>query len=175
MNARSMRRLFLAAVVAAALAGGVSAQAPAAHNGIQDALAGVKTRAEIEQIDVLARAGAVPPELSRELFAREGAAYSIDTSYFANRVQTPQLHLTYDEVFVVLSGAAKLTLGGELVNGKPHNGDPLEIRSPEMKGGTKQTIAAGDVISVPRGTVHFVNPGVGHIHYMVIKVMGNKK
>ena len=174
MNARSTGRLFLAGIAATALAGSASAQAPA-HNGIQDSLAGIKTRAEIEQIDVLARAGAVPPELSRQLFAREGAAYSIDTSYFANRRQTPQLHLTYDEVFVVLSGAATLTLGGELVNGKPHNDDPVEIRSPEMKGGIKQVISAGDVISVPRGVVHFVNPGVGHIHYMVVKVMGEKK
>lgn len=175
MNVRSMRRPLLAGIVATALAGSVSAQAPAAHNGIKDSLAGIKTRAEIEQIDVLARAGAVPPELSRELFSREGAAYSIDTSYFANRRQTPQLHLTYDEVFVVLSGAATLTLGGELINGKPHNNDPVEIRSPEMKGGIKQVVSAGDVISVPRGTVHFVNPGVGHIHYIVIKVMGSKK
>src|SRR5687767_13912486 len=101
MSAGATGRVLLAGIVSAALAGSASAQAPAPHNGKSDALAGVKTRAEIEQIDVLARAGAVPPELSRELFARDGAAYSIDTSYFANRVQTPQLHLTYDEVFVV--------------------------------------------------------------------------
>jgi mannose-6-phosphate isomerase-like protein (cupin superfamily) len=176
MNLRSIWRLLLAGVAATAVAGTASSASPQAPTmGVEDAIAGVKTKAELEQLDVLLRAGAVPPEISRELFAREGAAYSIDTSYFANRVQTPQLHLTYDEIFVVLSGAAKLTLGGELVNGKPHNNDPVEIRSPEMKGGNKRTIATGDVISVPRGTVHFVNPGVGHIHYMVIKVMGNKK
>jgi quercetin dioxygenase-like cupin family protein len=176
MNARSLGKVLLAGLamtMAAATVSGASPQAPTM--GVQDAIAGVKTKAELEQLDVLLRAGAVPPEVSRELFAREGAAYSIDTSYFANRVQTPQLHTTYDEIFVVLSGAATLTLGGELIGGKAHNGDPVEIRSPDMKGGTKRTIATGDVISVPRGTVHFVNPGVGHIHYMVIKVMGNRK
>jgi mannose-6-phosphate isomerase-like protein (cupin superfamily) len=152
----------------------VAAALPVGSARGEDALAGVKSRAELEQLDVLLRAGAVPPEISRQLFAKEGAAYSIDTSYFANRTQTPQLHVNYDEVFVVLSGAARLRLGGELVAGKPHNNDPNEIRSPNMKGGITQTVAAGDVISVPRGTVHQVNPGVGHIHYMVIKVMDRK-
>jgi len=167
MRVRANWRLFLAGVAASVMAGGVSSAG-------EDGLAGVKSRAELEQLDVLLRAGAVPPEVSRQLFKGEGAAYSIDTSYFANRVQTPQLHVLYDEVFVVLSGAATLRLGGELVDGKPHGGDPNEIRSPNMKGGATRTVATGDVISVPRGTVHQVNPGVGHIHYMVIKIMGRQ-
>jgi mannose-6-phosphate isomerase-like protein (cupin superfamily) len=167
MRSKVFGRLLLAGAAATAAWTVSSASA-------EDALAGVKSKAELEQLDVLLRAGAVPPEISRELFAKEGAAYSIDTSYFANRIQTPQFHVNYDEVFVVLSGAAKLRLGGELVDGKPHNNDPNEIRSPNMKGGMTRTVAAGDVISVPRGTVHQVNPGVGHIHYMVIKVMGKK-
>jgi len=166
MTLRTVGSLLLAGVAAAAL--------PVSSARGEDALAGVKSRAELEQLDVLLRAGAVPPEVSRQLFAKEGAAYSIDTSYFANRIQTPQLHVNYDEVFVVLSGAATLRLGGELVEGKPHNNDPNEIRSRNMKGGITRTVAAGDVISVPRGTVHQVNPGVGHIHYMVIKVMGKR-
>jgi len=159
-------RLLLAGTVAFAGAVGVS------HATDEGSLVGVKSRGELEQLDVLLRAGGVPPEVSRKLFGQEGAAYSIDTSYFANRTQTPQLHVTYDEIFVVLSGAATLRLGGELIDGKPHQGDPNEIRSPNMKGGITQTIATGAVVSVPRGTVHQVIPGVGHIHYMVIKVLG---
>lgn len=168
MRANVIGGLLLAGVAMAAAVGTVGSASA------EDALAGVKSRAELEQLDVLLRAGAVPPEISRQLFAKEGAAYSIDTSYFANRIQTPQYHVNYDEVFVVLSGAAKLRLGGELVDGKPHNNDPNEVRSPNMKGGITRTVSTGDVISVPRGTVHQVNPGVGHIHYMVIKVMGKK-
>jgi quercetin dioxygenase-like cupin family protein len=166
MRVRATSRLLLAGLAATAMAGGVSSGAG------EDGFAGVKSRAELEQLDVLLRAGAVPPEISRQLFKREGAAYSIDTSYFANRTQTPQLHVQYDEIFVVLSGAATLRLGGELIEGKPHGGDANEIRSPNMKGGITRTVATGDVISVPRGTVHQVQPGIGHIHYMVIKIMG---
>jgi mannose-6-phosphate isomerase-like protein (cupin superfamily) len=167
MRLRAIGRLLSVGIAATAATGWMSSAAG------DDGLVGVKSRAQLEQLDVLLRAGAVPPEISRKLFGREGAAYSIDTSYFANRVQTPQLHVTYDEIFVVLSGAATLRLGGELIDGKPHNNDPNEIRSPNMKGGITQTVATGDIISVPRGTVHQVNPGVGHIHYMVVKVLGN--
>ena len=166
MRARTIMRLMLSGIAAAAMAGGVG------WAGDDDGFAGVKSRQDLEQLDVLLRAGAVPPEVSRQLFKREGAAYSIDTSYFANRVQTPQLHVLYDEILVVVSGAATLRLGGELIEGKPHGGDPNEIRSPNMKGGITRTVATGDMISVPRGTVHQVNPGVGHIHYIVIKVQG---
>jgi len=166
MTVRTISKLLLVGIAVAAIADGVSSAAS------DDGLAGVKSRAELEQLDVLLRAGAVPPEISRQLFKREGAAYSMDTSYFANRVQTPQLHVQYDEVFVVLSGAATLRLGGELIDGKAHGGDANEIRSPNMKGGITRTIATGDVVSVPRGTVHQVNPGVGHIHYIAIKIMG---
>ncbi len=166
MRSRVAWGLWLAGLATSVLAASGSAFAA------EDGFVGVKSRAELEQLDVLLRAGAVPPEVSRQLFKREGAAYAIDTSYFANRVQTPQLHVQYDEVLVVLSGAATLRLGGELIDGKPHQGDPNEIRSPNMKGGITRTIATGDVVSVPRGTVHQVNPGVGHIHYMVIKIQG---
>jgi len=166
MTTRTIGRLLLAGALASAAVGSVSSAAG------EGGLVGVKSRTELEQLDVLLRAGAVPPEVSRKLFSQEGAAYSIDTSYFQNRTQTPQLHVTYDEIFVVLSGAATLTLGGELIDGKVYQGDPAEVRSPNMKGGSTRTIATGDVVSVPRGTVHQVKTGVGHIHYMVIKVMG---
>ncbi len=135
----------------------------------EDGLTGVKSRAELEQIDVLFRAGARPPELSKILFQREGAHYLVDTSYFENRTQEPQMHLQQDEVFVVMSGAAKLRLGGELVNKKEH-GDPNEYRGTAIKGGITQVVAAGDVISAPRGIPHQFDPGVGHINYMVVKI-----
>ena len=152
---------------------GTGGTASAAASGVVtgDGLTGVKSRAELEQIDVLFRAGARPPELSKILFQREGAHYLVDTSYFENRTQQPQMHVQQDEVFVVMSGAARLRLGGQLVNQKVHGGDPNEYRGTDIKGGITQVVSAGDVISAPRGTPHQFDPGVGHINYMVVKIL----
>jgi quercetin dioxygenase-like cupin family protein len=161
MTTRTIGRLLLAGALATAAVGSVSSAAG------EGGLVGVKSRTELEQLDVLLRAGAPAGGLEK-LFSQGGRLTMTPPG--------PELHQpepsSVREIFVVLSGAATLTLGGELIDWKVYQGDPAEVRSPNMKGGSTRTIATGDVVSVPRGTVHQVKTGVGHIHYMVIKVMG---
>jgi mannose-6-phosphate isomerase-like protein (cupin superfamily) len=64
----------------------------------------------------------------------------------------PELHDDSDDVYYVLSGAARLTLGGRLEN-------PREVSAGEWRGtgiidGRTFTIKKGDLIVVPRGTPH---------------------
>lgn len=108
------------------------------------------------------------------LFNGDGR-YSIDSSYFhAKHKAEAQAHTEIDEIFVVLSGAAQVTLGGDLTDKFFQRGDKTQLRGTGIKGGTVRRVAQGDLVSIPRGTPHHVDPGEGYIVYMVIKIHGKQ-
>jgi mannose-6-phosphate isomerase-like protein (cupin superfamily) len=163
MRAKTIWTLLLTGVAATAMAATVSAE---------DGLAGLKTKAELEQLATRLRSGELTG--SQMLFRGEGR-YSIDTSYFhEKRKAEPQVHVETDEIFLVLSGAAHVTLGGELTDKFLEDGQKNELRGTGIKGGTVRQVAPGDVVSIPRGTAHHVDPRGGYIIYMVIKIPGKK-
>lgn len=63
-----------------------------------------------------------------------------------------EVHDASDDVFYVLSGSARLTLGGSLES--PREATPGEWKSAKIIGGKTFTITKGDLIVVPRGTPH---------------------
>jgi mannose-6-phosphate isomerase-like protein (cupin superfamily) len=63
-----------------------------------------------------------------------------------------ELHDESDDVYYVLEGTAKLTLGGTLDT--PREASPGEWKSKKIMGGTTFEIKKGDLIIVPRGTPH---------------------
>jgi mannose-6-phosphate isomerase-like protein (cupin superfamily) len=63
-----------------------------------------------------------------------------------------ELHDGSDDIYYVLDGEATLALGGELV--EPNEISPGEWRSKTVKGGNPFVIKKGDLVVVPRGTVH---------------------
>ena len=63
-----------------------------------------------------------------------------------------ELHDASDDIYYVLEGKATLYLGGTLSEAKEIS--PGEWRSKTAAGGQQVTIAKGDLIVVPRGTVH---------------------
>lgn len=133
-----------------------------------DTLAGVKTKAEIDAlVSALCRGeltGAQP------LFEREGGPYRVYTSYINNRKGAADIHMLDHEIFLVMSGTAEVTLGGDVTDktAKSEN----EFRGTTIVGGETRTVSAGDIISIPCGTPHQMNPGTGHILYIVIKIAG---
>lgn len=63
-----------------------------------------------------------------------------------------EVHDSADDIYYVLEGRASLAIGGELV-------EPTEIglgewRSKTVKGGNPFQVKKGDVVFIPRGTVH---------------------
>jgi mannose-6-phosphate isomerase-like protein (cupin superfamily) len=135
-----------------------------------DDLAGVKTRAEIDALAAKLRAGELTG--AQTLFASEGGTYRIYTSYIENRKGAADVHGLDDEIFLVVSGSAQVTLGGNVTDGKSTAAN--EFRGTTISGGTTRTVGAGDLISIPRGTAHQMNPGRGHIMYVVIKMTGGR-
>jgi mannose-6-phosphate isomerase-like protein (cupin superfamily) len=63
-----------------------------------------------------------------------------------------EVHDDSDDVYYVLEGTARLTLGGTL--DAPHEATPGEWKSKKINGGTAFDINKGDLIVVPRGTPH---------------------
>ena len=63
-----------------------------------------------------------------------------------------ELHDTSDDIYYVLEGEATLALGGSLTEAKEIS--PGEWRSKTAAGAKSVTIRKGDLIVVPRGTVH---------------------
>lgn len=63
-----------------------------------------------------------------------------------------ELHDNSDDVYYVLEGSARLTLGGTLDH--PHEATPGEWKGKKITGGTTVEIKKGDLIIVPRGTPH---------------------
>jgi mannose-6-phosphate isomerase-like protein (cupin superfamily) len=63
-----------------------------------------------------------------------------------------EVHDGSDDIYYVLEGNATLSLGGQLVDAKEISAG--EWRSKTSSGGQKVEISKGDLIVVPRGTVH---------------------
>ena len=80
-----------------------------------------------------------------------------------------EVHDDSDDVYYVLAGLARLTLGGTLDN--PREATSGEWKSKTITGGTTFEIKKGDLIVVPRGTPHQRStlPG-GEFSMILIKV-----
>ena len=80
-----------------------------------------------------------------------------------------EYHATQADIFVVQSGAATLTVGGELVDGKTTA--PNELRATSIKGGEEKKLAAGDIVTIPAKVAHQVKLEPGkEFTYFVVKV-----
>jgi mannose-6-phosphate isomerase-like protein (cupin superfamily) len=135
-----------------------------------DKLAGVKTKADIDAFVAKIRSGELKGP--QTLFEREKGPYRVYTSFIENRKGAADLHGLDDEIFLIVSGAAEVTLGGDITDKKATAEN--EFRGTVIVGGTTRSVAAGDMISIPRGTAHQMNAGKGQVLYIVIKMMGNR-
>jgi mannose-6-phosphate isomerase-like protein (cupin superfamily) len=70
-----------------------------------------------------------------------------------------EAHLTLADFITVRSGEGEVLMGGTILDGRTSAVD--EIRGRAIEGGTRYTIAAGDILYVPANTPHqfFVAPG----------------
>ena len=127
-----------------------------------------------------------------------GGAASEPTSYFATKAQTDQTfatetksatlrfpggasvnqiiydgsigpyesHEAADQIYFVRYGTAKAIYDGRLIN--PTVTGPGQIRGTGVLDGSEYTIAAGDIVFIPRNQVHFVDPGTGKVGYFLV-------
>jgi len=137
-------------------------------SGEADKLAGVMKKADIDSLIGKLRSGEL--QGAQSLFEGEDGPYRVYTSYIENRKGAADIHALDSEIFLIMSGSAEFTLGGEVTDKEAKSEN--EYRGTTISGGTTYSVAAGDIISIPKGTAHQMNPGEGHILYIVIKIKG---
>ena len=156
----------LSGIGAIALVVGAATLLPAQGRPAADPLAGVKSKAELDALVAKIRAGELQgPQM---LFERDKGPYQIYTSFIQRRRGAADVHAVDDEIFLILSGSATATLGGDVID-KKSTGDN-EFRGTTIAGGTAHAVGAGDLVSVPRGTAHQMDAGTGEVLYLVIKI-----
>ena len=135
-----------------------------------EGLSGIKSKAELEKIVAGLRSGELKD--AQALFdAAPQGPYRIYTSYISARKGRADIHPQDDEIFVVLSGSARCTIGGDIPDKRLEGHD---YHGTSVSGGVTREVGVGDIVSAPRGTAHQMDPGSGHILYVVIKVFGRQ-
>ncbi|MDQ2666816.1 MAG: hypothetical protein M3Z05_12485 [Gemmatimonadota bacterium] len=80
-----------------------------------------------------------------------------------------EVHMAWNDVFVVQSGSGTLMTGGVLAGAK--EGSPGELRDGVLTGGALAMLKPGDVVIIPAGTPHQMQLAAGErITYLTIKV-----
>jgi glc operon protein GlcG len=78
-----------------------------------------------------------------------------------------EIHATDTDIFYVLEGQATVIVGGEIVDGRETA--PGEIRGSAVRGGETRELAAGDVLTIPRGVPHWFKDVKSPFRYYVVK------
>jgi len=78
-----------------------------------------------------------------------------------------ELHATDTDIFYVLEGHATVIVGGEIVDAREIA--PHEIRGSAIRGGETRELAAGDVLTIPRGVPRWFKAVRAPFRYYVVK------
>jgi mannose-6-phosphate isomerase-like protein (cupin superfamily) len=90
--------------------------------------------------------------------------------YIVRRDKTgeAEVHMALNDIFVVKSGHAKITVGGQITGN--HETAPTEWRGGDITGGTDYPLGPGDVLFIPAGLPHKVLvPPKASITYVTVK------
>jgi mannose-6-phosphate isomerase-like protein (cupin superfamily) len=90
--------------------------------------------------------------------------------YIIRRDKTAEteVHMAFNDIYVVRSGHAKITVGGRVTGNRET--EPTEWRGGNISGGTDYSLAAGDVLFIPAGVPHkTLVPPKGGITYLLVK------
>jgi|ERR1035437_1839732 mannose-6-phosphate isomerase-like protein (cupin superfamily) len=136
---------FVVAIVISAVA--ISAQTRQPSTAIRSFV--VKTKQSLDDLEKKLSTG----NNVEDLIGGKGMETRVAIQHDSDRVGADaELHDASDDVYYVLKGKATLVLGGKLVD--PKETSPGEWKSKKTEGSQTVEINEGDLIVVPRGTVH---------------------
>ena len=97
----------------------------------------------------------------------QGDNYSVMTMRRTGPGQV-EVHEKDTDVLYVIDGAATMITGGTPVD--PQTTEPGEIRANTSTGGEARRLVKGDVMTIVKGTPHWISAVDGTITYFVVKV-----
>lgn len=163
-------KLFIATLIVTTLCFAVSAQTKAPSTPASPFV--IKSKTDLD--DVIKSYGDAKENQNKDLVAAKGQQMRVAVFYDVNRVNDLyEVHDGADDIYYVLEGKATLILGGELVD--PNEISPGEWRAKTIKGGNPFEIKKGDLIVVPRGTVHQRTVTKKGFSMILIKVFQTKQ
>lgn len=110
-----------------------------------------------------------PENKTEELIGGEGMELRVAVQHEKDRAAAAaEIHDASDDVYYVLEGSARLTLGGTLES--PREVEPGEWRGPRINGGQEFEVTKGDLVIVPRGTPHMRSTVGKDFSMILIKV-----
>jgi mannose-6-phosphate isomerase-like protein (cupin superfamily) len=79
-----------------------------------------------------------------------------------------EVHMAFNDIYVVKSGHAKITVGGQVTGNREVV--PTEWLGGDISGGTDYSLAPGDVLFIPAGVPHKTSvPPKGALTYVLVK------
>jgi hypothetical protein len=73
------------------------------------------------------------------------------------------------DLYLIRSGEATLTTGGELVNAKPPSGPEGDVDGSGIRNGISRTVKAGDVVFIPAGLPHQITAVDGEVQFLLFR------
>jgi mannose-6-phosphate isomerase-like protein (cupin superfamily) len=117
------------------------------------------------QLDALVAARPVAGMAANQLLNGPGSIV-----YIIRRDKTgeTEVHMAFNDIYVVKSGHAKITVGGQVTGNRETM--PTEWLGGDISGGTDYSLAPGDVLFIPAGVPHktSVSPNDA-ITYVLVK------
>jgi len=97
--------------------------------------------------------------------------YRIIDVKLRNKKNPAEMHENADDIYFVLEGSAKLTLGGKIE--RKHEIGRGEYIGDKISSGKTVMLKKGDVVSIVRKTPHLMDATNKKIKYVVVKIYGN--
>ena len=170
----SSRRNFLVGAPAAALAGMALADALFASKAVaEDYAAGKGEPFQFFSADQLAAdARALEAAPGNNNLAKDANFTLVMTTEKAKSAKEYEWHAGRDHLLIILDGETVYEVGGSPKG--THQTGPGEWLAPEAEGATRLTLKKGDILTIPRGTLH-KRSTAGSVTFLLISPMGTVK
>ena len=80
----------------------------------------------------------------------------------------PESHMICDDFYFVRLGTARFAVDRYIVD--PKEQPAGEIHGASAIGAREYTVGPGDLISIPRNSMHYMVPGSGRFGYLLVKL-----
>ena len=94
--------------------------------------------------------------------------FTVNYVLFKGRVGPWESHTGCADIYLVQTGSGVIQLGGSIENAREDS--PGEPRGTGMTGSRESEVGAGDLLVIPRGVAHHMNPKSMPLAYLLIKV-----
>jgi mannose-6-phosphate isomerase-like protein (cupin superfamily) len=99
----------------------------------------------------------------------EGGAFNFNLRRETAAEPDATAHGKKADLYLIRSGEATLTTGGQLVNPKPPSGAEGDIDGSGIRNGAARVVKAGDVVFIPAGVPHQITAVNGEVQFLLFR------